>query len=228
MVESAVAVILLWTVWLCSHTWQRQYDWADQRTFLTRTIEAGGDSARMRVNLGNLELSEGKPERALAEYDSALARDPKLVFAHFGRAAAYVRLGDATNARAALERCGTGHLLEAEITQIKAALDSSEKKSDPIPGYKTAADLAPLNWYHRKRYLTALAESGRLKQAIQEVRAFLDVQPFRADSWLLLANLLTRSGQRDAAAMVLTEARLRDVHLQAGPPAENEARAGSP
>src|SRR6185436_4969641 len=57
MVKSAVAVILLWTIWLCSHTWQRQYDWADQRTFLTRTIEAGGDSARMRVNLGNLELN---------------------------------------------------------------------------------------------------------------------------------------------------------------------------
>jgi hypothetical protein len=128
MVKSAVAAISLWTVWLCSHTWQRQYDWADQRTFLTRTIEAGGDSARMRVNLGNLELSEGKPERALAEYDSALARDPRLVFAHFGRAAAYVRLGDTTNARAALERCGTGHLLEAEITQMKAVLDSAEKK----------------------------------------------------------------------------------------------------
>jgi len=111
---------------------------------------------------------------------------------------------------------------------MKAVLDSAEKKSDPIPGYKTAADLSPLNWYHRKRYLTALAESGRLKQAIQELRAFLDVQPFRADSWMLLANLLTRSGQRDSAAMVLTEARLRDVHLQAGPPAENEARADSP
>jgi tetratricopeptide (TPR) repeat protein len=215
----AIALISVWTLWLGVRTWQRQGDWVDQRTFLTRTIEAGGDSARMRVNLANLELSEGHTDVALAEYDAALARNPNLIFAHFGRATAFVRKGDYASARAALDRCESGRGLDAEIVQLRAAIDFADQRIDPTPAYKTAADLSPLNWPHRKRYLNALVESGRLSEATRELRAFLDDQPYRADSWLLLANLLSRSTQRDFAVIALAEARARDVYLQVGPPA---------
>ena len=215
------------TVWLCTRTWERQGDWADQRTFLTRTIEDGGDSARMRVNLGNLELGEGHADRALEEYRAALARNPTLVFAHFGRATALLRTGEFAGARAEVDQCGTGHGLDAQIVQLRAAIDYAEKQIDPAPAYKNAADLSPLNWPHRKRYITTLAESGRMIEATRELRAFLDQQPYRADSWLLLGNLLTRSAQRDSAAIAFGEARARDVHLKFGPLAGNGANGSA-
>jgi tetratricopeptide (TPR) repeat protein len=226
--RSAFVLISGWILCLGARTRERQKDWIDQRTFLTQTIAAGGDSARMRVNLGNLELSEGQPERAIAEYDLALARNPTLVFAHFGRATALAHLGDFPNARAALDRCGTGRGLDADILHLRAAIDSAEHKIDPIPAYRAAADMLPLNWKHRKRYLTALAESGRLNQAISELRDFLDTQPFRADSWLLLATYLSRSTQRDFTAMALAEARARDVHLRVELPAANSSGGTTP
>ena len=219
----AVVLTLAWSVWLGVRTWQRQGDWVDQRTFLMRTIADGGDSARMRVNLGTLELKEDHPTRALAEYAEALTRNSSLVFAHFGRATAYARLGEYANARKALEQCAAGRGLDAEVTQLRAALDFAERQIDPAPAYKAAAELVPLNWNHRKRYLTILADSGRLNQAIQDLRIFLDTQPWRADSWLLLATFLERTPQRDFANIALSEPRPRDLHLEFSPAAIGRA-----
>jgi tetratricopeptide (TPR) repeat protein len=217
--RAAVLVISLWSAWLGVRTWQRQADWMDQRTFVTRTIEAGGDSARMHVNLAHVEYGEGRFDRALQEYDAALQRNPTLIFAHFGRATVLGRIGEFDKARAALDQCPAGRGFDAQVLQMRAALDSAEKRIDPAPAYKAAADLQPLNWSYRKRYLTTLADSGRLALAISELRAFLDQQSFRADSWLLLATYLARTPQRDFATIALREARARDVHLQASPPA---------
>src|SRR5439155_461763 len=55
-------VLALWFVFLGSRTFVRTFDWKNQRTFLERTIAHGGDSARMLINLAELELTEGKLE----------------------------------------------------------------------------------------------------------------------------------------------------------------------
>ena len=67
-----MTILALWAVFLAGRTFLRNPDWHDQRTFLERTIADGGDSARMLINLGGLELTEGHarlancrlPERA--------------------------------------------------------------------------------------------------------------------------------------------------------------------
>jgi len=206
--RTALALVALWATFLAARTWIRQADWRDQRTFLTRTIAAGGDSARMHVNLGNLEAAEGHTDRALAEYAEALRRSPDLSFAHFAIAATQLKLGHFAEAHAALARVAAAPGLDAEKLQLRAALDFAEKKIDPAPGYRAAADLAPLNWPLRRRYFTALAQSGRKREAVDELRAFLAEQDFRADPWLLLADLFPLAA--DAAR---AEARQRDVRL---------------
>ncbi|MEQ1860908.1 MAG: hypothetical protein ABMA13_13315 [Chthoniobacteraceae bacterium] len=203
-------VLAAWTTLLAVRTWTRQADWRDQRTFLTRTIATGGDSARMRVNLGNLEASKGRHETALAEYAIALEHRPDLSFAHLGVAAAQINLGHFADARAALDRTAG---LEAEKLQLRAALDFAEKNIDPVPSYRAAADLSPLNWPLRRRAITALAQSGRLPDAIRELHTFLASQDFRADSWLLLADLLTQAGQPKLADAAHAEAHRCDVRL---------------
>ena len=49
-----------WVVFLAGRTAVRTLDWKDQRTFFERTIAAGGDSARMWINLGGLEMIRRK------------------------------------------------------------------------------------------------------------------------------------------------------------------------
>src|SRR5438132_693015 len=53
---------VVWMAFLGARTFARTFDWKDQPTFLERTIAHGGDSARMLINLGGLELTEGKLE----------------------------------------------------------------------------------------------------------------------------------------------------------------------
>src|SRR6185295_3099698 len=49
-----IAIAALWIVFLGARTFVRAQDWRDPRIFFTRTIAAGGDSARMLINLGGL------------------------------------------------------------------------------------------------------------------------------------------------------------------------------
>src|SRR5204862_1613505 len=49
--SSVIALATLWIVFLGVRTFYRAQDWQDTRTFFGRTIGAGGDSARMLINL---------------------------------------------------------------------------------------------------------------------------------------------------------------------------------
>ncbi len=56
--------LLVWLLFLSARTFARTWDWKDQRTFFQRTIADGGDSARMLINLGSLNLHEGHLDTA--------------------------------------------------------------------------------------------------------------------------------------------------------------------
>jgi thioredoxin-like negative regulator of GroEL len=203
----------VWVLFLGARSWRRQGDWYDQRTFILSTIAAGGDSARMRVNLGNVFLAAGDPEHALVEYRAALAREPHLAFAQLGIANAELHLTHYDAARAALDACGENPGLDAEIAQLRTALDFAQYRKDPVPGYHVAADHAPLNWPLRKRAITALAQTGRMEEAAHELIAFIEEQDFRADPWKLLSDFLIHAGKKDEAAVALARARALDCRL---------------
>ena len=84
-----IAIATLWIVFLGVCTFYRAQDWHDPRTFFTRTIAAGGDSARMLINLGGLELSEGHLEKAETLFQRALAKNPEQPFALLNLAAVH-------------------------------------------------------------------------------------------------------------------------------------------
>jgi len=203
----------VWAVGLGVRTVRRQGDWLDQRTFFNSTIREGGDSARMHVNLGNLEANEGRPDRAMMEYQAALDRRPNLAFALYAITGLQMKQGDFGKARATLEQALQQPGFEAEGKMMRGALDYAEKKIDPTPIYREAAEKAPLNWTLRRRYLTALAQTGHLQTATEELRRFLEEQDFRADSWALMAEFLTQEGLPELAAAAREEARKRDVRL---------------
>ena len=84
----------LWIAFLGVRTFYRAQDWQDPRTFFTRTIAAGGDSARMLINLGGLELSDGHLEQAEMFLQRALAKNPEQPFALLNLAAVALKRND--------------------------------------------------------------------------------------------------------------------------------------
>lgn len=204
--------LAIWMGWLGFRTWQRQPDWKDQRTFLERTIAAGGDSARMRVNLGRLESAEGHDDRALEQLREALRREPGQPFALFSAASVLVRLGQLDAAEPLLDKAAAHPALATECRILRATLRKLKTNGDIAPELREAAESAPFYWPAWRRYFAELDRSDRRAEAIRELRAFLERQPFRAESWAMLGDLLAKERDNSAAAAAFIEATRRDVH----------------
>jgi tetratricopeptide (TPR) repeat protein len=222
MLRPLRAVFSIWLVFLAVRTWMRQPDWCDQRTFLERTIAAGGDSPRMRMNLGNLEFNEGRPALALAHYETALQRAPDLAMAWLALAQVSLRTGDLDRAKSALGKAEGSPLLAAEVLFTQATIEQVESGRDVSDLFQQAVALQPRSWPIRKRALAQLDRSGRTAEAARELQDFLREQSFRAESWALLATLLEKLGQTDAAVAARAEARWRDVRLADAPRAARQ------
>jgi cytochrome c-type biogenesis protein CcmH/NrfG len=207
-----LACVAIAATFFAVRTFLRQPDWHDQRRFIERTIQSGGDTARMRVNLGQIESTEGHDEAALEQFQLALARQPDLSFALLGMAAVQVRLGRFEAAREYLRRAEQHPELAVEALHVRAALEVRETGRNSIPLLEEAAKLRPHFWPAVQRYVRALIEQGKLTSAARELGAFLEQQSFRAETWRLLGETFDRMGDPARAREAFAEAARRDVH----------------
>jgi cytochrome c-type biogenesis protein CcmH/NrfG len=212
VVRIALAVGIAWAVALGVRTFLRQEDWRDQRTFIERTITSGGDSARMCMNLGNVESSAGRQAEAVALYRQALHRAPDQALIWLGFANVLLRARDFAAARDALEHAKKSPFLTAECDQLRAVLDHVEFGTDSGDYLRAAMDFAPKNWGIRKYYLEYLIQRGDLAEAARELRDFIEQHPFRGESWKLLGGLLESMQRPELAGEAYRQAVLRDVH----------------
>jgi len=213
--RSRLATVCL-TIWLCTlaaRTFGRTFDWKDQRTFLTRTIAAGGDSARMWINLGGLELSEGHLEVARQAIDRALQKEPDHPLALLNLAAIMIKQRDFPGARAILKKIKEPPELWARAEESLAVLENRETGTVDLIRLRLAARLGPPNWAIEQRYLKALSEAGFPDRAITELKSCLEAAPYRAESWEMMSQLLHKIGRPNEAAAALAEAEGDDVHL---------------
>ncbi len=209
-----ISLILLlgWGIFLGTQTRKQQAYWLNERTFLTQTIHRGSDTARMRVQLGNLEAKEGHLEKAEAEFRASLKRTANLPFALIGLAGIEIRRANYPAAQKLLETAEHAPFLAAECMILRGTLEFRESQKDPTARFAAAVDLAPRSWSIRKRYLMALDQTGRRKIALRELGALLDREPFRADSWRLMGELLKKEEQPDLAVVAFRRAAALDVH----------------
>ena len=206
---------LLYAAWIFFfgvRTFQRNFDWKDQKTFVLATIADGGDSARMLVQLGMIENAEGWPENGLAFFQEALRRAPTQPMMRLNLAKAYLRLGNFQKAREFLLPC-----LESQETRTLALLDLTvlefkESGRRNLDYYRQATEISPSMWTVRRRYIQGLVQTGNLSGAIIELLNLLDQQPYRAESWHLLGDLLKKAGQGDRARQAFKQAADYDVH----------------
>ena len=204
--------IAIWAGWLGWRTFERQADWKDQRTFLTQNIANGGDSARMRVNLGQLESAEGLDDKAFQEMSRAMTLAPDQPFAQLGMAALLIRANQLDSAETLLAKAETHPVVANECRLLRASLNRIKTGADITPMLHEAALAAPTNWPTWRRYLSELDRADRRVDAIRELRAFLERQSFRAESWAMLGDLLAKEHDYPRAIAAFTEATDLDVH----------------
>ncbi len=209
---SLAALAACWVSLLGWRTLLRQADWRDQRTFIERTIAAGGRSPRMLMNLANVEFNAGHPELAVALYHDALRRTPDQPIIWLGLASVLLRGHDFPGAHAALDRAEKSPMLAADCVQLRAALENAESGRDPGDLLRQAIALAPDNWGLRKRYIEYLHDHGAPQEALRELQSFLKQHDFRAESWRLFGILLQDEHQLAPAIQAYEEAAARDVH----------------
>lgn len=211
--RTLAVVVATWMVFLGARTFVRTFDWKDQRTFLERTIANGGDSARMLINLGNLDMSEGRFDEARAHLQAALAKDPEQPLAVLSAASLAVKTNEFKTAHELLDRATKMPLVEAQAHELFAVLEKKETGVANLLRMRLAARSGPPNWTIEKRYLQVLDEAGGTQNAIAELSRCLETQWYRAESWQLLSALLTKTGQTRAAAVAAAEADRYDTHL---------------
>jgi len=211
--RAVTGCLTIWLLFLPARTFLRTFDWKDQRTFLTRTIADGGDSARMWINLGGLELSEGHLAAARQALDRALAKEPENPLALLNLAAVTIKQGDFPGTRALLKRIAEPPELRARAEESLVVLENRESGKVDLIRLRLAARLGPPNWMIEKRYIKALADLNYPDRAITELKTCLAVAPYRAESWQMMSELLQRIRRPNEAAIALSVAEDNDVHL---------------
>jgi tetratricopeptide (TPR) repeat protein len=209
----ALLLLIVWLAFLGARTFIRTFDWKDQRTFLERNIASGGDSARMLINLADLELSEGKLEDAAVHLHAALQKNPEQPLAVINLAAVALKQNDFKVAREQLQRATKMPLVEVQAHELLAVLENKENGRVDLLRLRLAARTGPPNWSIEKHYIQLLDETGSTRAAIDELLTCLQPQWYRADSWKLLSELHAKLGHSEQAALALAQARAYDVHL---------------
>ncbi len=202
-----------WIAFLGGRTAVRTLDWKDQRTFFERTIAAGGDSARMWINLGGLELSEGNLDRAKSALNKALEKEPDQPLATLNLAIVALRQKDFKTARTLATRASKDDWVEAQAHELLAVIDYQEKGSANPLRLRLASRTGLPNWEIEKRYVRLMDELGSTDSAISELQGCLRSEWYRAESWDLLGQLLRKRGNLKEASWADEEALTYDVHL---------------
>jgi len=208
-----LVVFALWLVFLGGRTFLRAFDWKDQHTFFERTIASGGNSARMLINLAGIELSEGKLTDAALLLHEALHKTPEEPLALINLASVALKESDFKLTHRLLDRAVKMPAVAGQAHELLALLAYKESGTVDLLRLRLASRIGPRSWAIEKRYVRALEESGASQEAVSELGNCLQTEWYRAETWQLLAQLLTRSGQADAAAAALARARAYDVHL---------------
>ncbi|MEP7014682.1 MAG: tetratricopeptide repeat protein [Verrucomicrobiota bacterium] len=210
---AAIGSVAVWALFLGTRTFLRTFDWKDQRTFLERTIASGGNSTRMLINLGGLEITEGNLENAALHLHAALEKSPDHPLAVLNLAVAALKQNDFKLTRELLNRATGMPAVAARAHELLAVLESKENGQVDFLRMRLAARTGPPNWSIEKRYIKMLDETGATAQAIGELESCLRTEWYRAESWQFLSQLLAKSGRPKPAADALAMAHDYDVHL---------------
>ena len=206
-------LVASWVVVLSARTFVYTHDWKNQRTFLERTIAAGGESPRMLINLASQEIHDGQLDSAKHHLEMALEKEPNQPFAVITMAVVALWKNDFATAREILNRAKALPVVDAQAHELLAILEVKEHGRVELLRFRLASRTGPPNWRIERRYIEALDQTGNTPAAIRELATCLKTQWYRAESWQLLSRLFTKNGPTREGTDALEQAKDYDVHL---------------
>jgi tetratricopeptide (TPR) repeat protein len=231
--RAALALVCVATLVGTGLTWRRCQDYATTLRIWTDTVAKVPENARARVHLGDALSSAGRPEEAVAQYESALRLDPRSAPAHVHLAGVLLALGRlagaVTHYESALQlQPGSA----ATHANLAAALLRLHRIDEAVAHYEAAAKHGMLVAEEQRRYGRALAEMGRVDESLVRLREALRLEPANAETHLLLGVVLSANSRGPEALRHFTEAvvlrpedaavrcALADALIESGRPAE--------
>ncbi|MFO0363491.1 MAG: tetratricopeptide repeat protein [Acidobacteriota bacterium] len=150
--------------------------------------------------LGEAHLHAGQPANALAAYQEAIRRNPRLVVAHEGLGVALRRAGRPADAVAALRRATAIAPQRASAWhELGLALHATGDAAAAIQAIEKAIALNPDQPGPHTNLGIVLLAAGRQPRAEAAFREAIRLQPDHADAHGNLASLLAGAGQFPAA-----------------------------
>jgi len=210
---AVAGIVSLWIAFLGVRTFLYTMAWKNQRTFLEYTIAAGGDSARMLINLALQEMHDGQFDSAKKHLDAALEKEPDQPIAILNLGALALRQNDFAKAREILTRAKDLPVVDAQAYELLAVLEHKEHGTLDMRRFHLAARTGPPNWRLERRFIEVLDQDGNTQAAIHELAKLLQNEWYRAESWQLLSRLFSKSGAAREANEALEQAKVYDVHL---------------
>ncbi|MEN3351878.1 MAG: hypothetical protein V7640_36, partial [Betaproteobacteria bacterium] len=160
---------------------------------VTRSVALGSENADRYSNLGNVLLTVGRVEEALAAYRKAIALAPE-------HANAYMNLGVILGAQKRYEEAAQAHRRAIELNPASAdvcrnfgnMLLRQGRLRDAIPYYCRSFTLEPQNRSTRTSLAFAYIALGELEKAVEIYQRSLDEEPDDPEAVHLLAACLGR------------------------------------
>ncbi|MBI4566722.1 MAG: tetratricopeptide repeat protein [Planctomycetes bacterium] len=187
----------------------RRRDWKTAREH-AQAAAAGPPHAYTYILLAELDLEEGRPDRALSSSDRALGLAPDNDHARFLHGVAMLELGRAEEAEAILKRCAAAQPeatpVRWQLARAKMARGAIAEALEVVDSALTRGDPGDVSFQSMRMVL--LARLGRIAEAKAALERISDrLSPARVivcEAWMLLTE------DRPAEAMERLASRLDD------------------
>jgi len=176
---------------------------------LIAAAEANADRPESHGNLGNIYADAGDPDRAIAEFETALRLEPRSAVVRVNFADLYRRLGREADAESVL-REGTALVPEdaALHHSLGLSLIRRDRRKEGLAELQLAYELGPESPGYLYVLAVALNSLGQADDAISLLQSGVDRFPADFDIQWALATMLRDQG-RNSAAREIAEGLLR-------------------
>ena len=157
---------------------RRNAIWRDDMTLYTRTLQTDPDAAVIRSNRASLYFDAMQYDKALPEWQLALAQKPDNVVTMNALGLLYTRLDRNDEAEAMFEQAiaakplwGDSHFSRALLLQKTGRL------AEALAEFKTGVTLSPLSAPAHRWYGEALLENNQREEAIAQFQQAVELDP---------------------------------------------------
>jgi tetratricopeptide (TPR) repeat protein len=162
--------------------------------------ETPGPAGANLIEAGWAALRDGKPRKAIRDFDQALASDPDNTTALHGRGAASLKLGDGEDAVVHLKRA-----VELDPKSVPYVLDlgrallAADRPREAGEAAEKVLEISPDEWPARLVRGRARLAIGNVEGALEDLAAFVEERPAARSARLDLARALAAAGRTEPA-----------------------------